>query len=284
VLAIAILLVGVGGASLFAQSSRIASDVSSDLARENLSHVAASAAELKAVLLKDAGLLVELKRWVRMKLLSAALGRRDVVQGFCFARSIAKDFNSVLSHDVMQSTIGMAELFADAARSLPTGLQGPEIAMRLDALFTLPDDYLQKVDVSSMAFSLESREPLLDQDVIEWSMKLPLKWKLRRGTNKYLLRKLAYRCVPRHLLDRPKRGFEMPIAEWLRGPLKDWLRAGLYDPKNFEGVPLDQARLIELAEIHDVGERRAHPLLWAALVYLDFVRALRQSSKLAVSA
>ena len=51
--------------------------------------------------------------------------------------------------------------------------------MRLDSFYTLPDDYLQKVDVASMAFSLESREPLLDQDVVEWAMKLPLKWKLR---------------------------------------------------------------------------------------------------------
>ncbi len=72
--------------------------------------------------------------------------------------------------------------------------------MRLDALYTLPDDYLQKVDVASMLFSLESRDPLLDQDLVEWAMKLPLEWKLRGGTSKYLLRKLAYRYVPRQIL------------------------------------------------------------------------------------
>ena len=94
--------------------------------------------------------------------------------------------------------------------------------MRLDAIYTLADDYLQKVDVASMAFSLESREPLLDHELVEWAMRLPVKWKLRRGSNKYLLRKLASRYVPRDILDRPKQGFGVPIGEWLRGPLKSW--------------------------------------------------------------
>ncbi len=220
----------------------------------------------------------------KMKLLSALLCQRDLVRGFCFTRGIAKDFNALLNHDVLQHTIGMNELFAETARCLPPELKGPEIAMRLDAFYTLPDDYLQKVDVSSMAFSLESREPLLDQDVVEWSMRLPLKWKLRRGNNKYLLRRLAYRYVPRHLLHRPKKGFEVPIADWLRGSLKTWVHDGVHDRKNFERIPFDQTRLIELAEIHHSGARQAHPLLWAALVHMDFIRGLPEYSKAVVSA
>jgi asparagine synthase (glutamine-hydrolysing) len=215
----------------------------------------------------------------RMKLLSATLNQPDAVKGFCFARSIAKDFQSLLTPNVLRHTMGMTELLAETARSLPAGLKTPEIAMRLDAFYTLPDDYLQKVDVASMAFSLESREPMLDQDLVEWSMKLPLKWKLRGSTNKYLLRKLAYRYVARPLLNRPKKGFEVPIADWLRGPLNAWVCDAVNDPRNFETIPFDRARLIELVKIHRSRARQSHPLLWAALVHMDFINGLPENSK-----
>jgi asparagine synthase (glutamine-hydrolysing) len=210
----------------------------------------------------------------RTKLLSAAMRQQNVMEAFCFARSIAKDFDTVLLPEVLRSTISLKELFAETAKSFPAGLSAPEIAMRLDAYYTLPDDYLQKVDVASMAFSLESREPLLDQDLVEWAMKLPLKWKLRGGQNKYLLRKLAYRYVPKKIVDRPKKGFEVPIADWLKGPLRQWANTELNNPESFEGIPLVQDSLRELLQIHDAGKRRAHPLLWAGLVFLDFVETL----------
>jgi asparagine synthase (glutamine-hydrolysing) len=210
----------------------------------------------------------------RMKLLSAAMRQHNSTDAFCFARSIAKDFNPVLDPDVLRGTIGLNELFAEAARPFPSNLKTSEIAMRLDSFYTLPDDYLQKVDVASMAFSLESREPLLDQDVVEWAMKLPFKWKVRAGQNKYLLRRLAYRYFPRELLDRPKKGFEVPIADWIRGPLQEWATSQLSDSQNFVGIPLSQTRLLELLRIHNSGARQAHPILWAALIYLDFVHSL----------
>lgn len=220
----------------------------------------------------------------RMKLVSAALSQRDPVQSFWFTRSIAKDFESPLKTCVLRNSIGMGELLAETARGLPAELKAAEIAMRLDTLYTLPDDYLQKVDVSSMAFSLESREPLLDQDVVEWSMKLPLKWKLRGGTNKYLLRKLAYRYIPRQLLDRPKRGFEVPIAEWLRGPLNSWTLDAINNAHIFENSQFQQDKLIDLVATHSSGARQAHPLVWATLVHFDFVRTLLEFQKTAVSA
>lgn len=236
-------------------------------------------ASFRAALAGLAGLLPGHKA----QLLSAALRRRDSLDSFCFARSIAKDFAPLLDRDALRNTFGLSELMHETARSFPAELKAPEVAMRLDMLYTLPDDYLQKVDLSSMAFSLESREPLLDQDVVEWAMRLPLKWKLRRGTRKYLLRKLAYRYVPRRILDRPKKGFEVPIADWLRGPLKNWMDDALADSQHLENFPFDRSRLAELAEIHNSRTRQAHPLLWAALVHLDFVRTLRESSEAMVS-
>ncbi len=207
----------------------------------------------------------------QLKLLSGALRQNDLAGAFAFARSIAKDFDSVMLPDVMGRTQGIHGLFSDASKVFPPGLHASEQGMRLDGLFTLSDDYLQKVDVASMAFSLESREPLLDQELVEWGMRLPLKWKLHGGQNKYLLRKLAYRYVPRHVLDRPKQGFAVPIDKWLRGPLKEWAMARIESRDLFHDIPLDQSRVRALFELHISGQRNVHPLLWAILMFLDFV-------------
>jgi len=209
----------------------------------------------------------------RIKLFAAALQQMDSLGAFTFARSIAKDFPAILNPDIYQRTQGLRELFAVTSDVFPRGLTASEQGMRLDALFTLADDYLQKVDVASMAFSLESREPLLDQELIEWGMRLPLKWKLRGGQNKYLLRQLAYRYIPQKILDRPKQGFEVPIDRWLRGPLKDWALERIESPELYQDSPLNQSRVRKLFDLHISGQRNVHPLLWASLMYLDFTAA-----------
>lgn len=206
----------------------------------------------------------------RSKLLAAALRRPDAISAFAFIRGIAKDFPLPLSPEVMNSTTGLAQLFTEAARGFASSLSAVESAMRLDAAFTLPDDYLQKVDVASMAFSLESREPLLDHSLVEWCMRLPLGWKLRGRTPKYLLRKLAYRCVSREILERPKRGFGVPMDRWLRGPLREWARALIEESPSYAEFGLDQQRVRELFAVHLSGRRSPHPLLWATLVLLNF--------------
>jgi asparagine synthase (glutamine-hydrolysing) len=204
------------------------------------------------------------------KLLSAALKESSSAKAFAFSRSIAKDFRDILSDDVLQRTYGLRDLFHEAALSFPPGLHGSEQGMRLDALYTLNDDYLQKTDVASMAYSLESRAPMLARSVVEWGMKLPVNWKLHGRTNKYLLRKLAYRYMPQNLLDRPKRGFGVPIDDWLRHQLKDWAQERINDPQYFEGLPLKQKAVQSLFDLHQTGQRNVHPLLWAILMLLEF--------------
>jgi asparagine synthase (glutamine-hydrolysing) len=113
-------------------------------------------------------------------------------------------------------------------------------------------------------------------------MKLPLKWKLRGSQNKYLLRKLAYRYVPRQILDRPKKGFEVPISEWLKGPLRAWADSQLRSEKPFKQIPLDQSSLLTLFALHNSGGRNAHHLLWSVLMLLDFAnRVTRQAEAFA---
>ncbi len=95
--------------------------------------------------------------------------------------------------------------------------------MLLDMDTYLPGDILCKVDRASMKYSLESRCPILDKEVMECSFRIPHKYKYAGGSKKYILKDIAYDYIPKGLLDRPKVGFGVPLDKWLRGPLKEQL-------------------------------------------------------------
>ena len=189
---------------------------------------------------------------------------------FAFTRSIAKDFGSVLHHGVLQTTKGYRDMLVDSAAEIGHPLHSCEVGMRLDSTFTLPDDYLQKVDVASMRFSLECREPLLHQELVEWAMKIPLKWKIRNGVGKYLLRKLACRYLPEELQGGPKRGFTVPIDKCLRGPLREWAVERLNDNRIYSYLPIEKSKIMQLFALHDHGTRNVQPLLWAVLMLVEY--------------
>ena len=95
--------------------------------------------------------------------------------------------------------------------------------MLMDLLMYHPDDILVKVDRAAMAVSLETRVPMLDKDVVEFAWRLPVEYEKDGQVGKKILRDVLYRYVPREMMERPKKGFSIPIEKWLRQPeLKEW--------------------------------------------------------------
>jgi asparagine synthase (glutamine-hydrolysing) len=127
-----------------------------------------------------------------------------------------------------------------------------------------------------MAVSLEVRPPLLDHRVVEFAWTLPRHMRIRNGETKWLLRRVLDRYVPRALIDRPKMGFGIPLADWLRGPLRDWAE-DLLDPARLGGM-LDAAAVRTRWSEHISGQRNWAYGLWTILMFEAWRRRWQQSA------
>jgi len=144
-------------------------------------------------------------------------------------------------------------------------LDPAERLLRTDSAVSLPDQYLEKVDKSTMAHGIEVRVPFLDAELTSYAMGLPMKWKCRRGEKKWILRRAMRGIVPDRVLDGKKLGFGVPESYWLREPLADYMRSVLSDPATTQWGIFNEQVVNKYMDEHTSGVRNRGILLYRLL-------------------
>ncbi len=213
-----------------------------------------------------AGALGQGKLARQMRLASSVISARDAHEtterllGHWAGQAVPVFGLSTTQHSAHDAFDGMA-------------LSDLESMMARDMVGYLPDDILVKVDRASMGVSLESRVPMLDHRIVEFALSLPMHLRRREGVGKWILREVLYRHVPKAMVERPKKGFGVPLAHWLRGPLREWA-GDLLNPHALKQDGLfDAAPIAQAWQQHCAGSSDRHNDLWPVLVATQWLRA-----------
>ena len=221
----------------------------------------------------ESPLLRRAARGLAMQLPHGAPGRRYLLH---LSRSSEGRYAGTVAHPLLLEEGGVVRReLATPALALEVqlgewfsaaGNRDLETRMSLvDVLSYLPGDILTKVDRMSMKVSLEARVPLLDHELAEFAFSLPSRLKFRNGQGKWVLRQAVKGLVPDSVLTKPKQGFGVPLARWLRGPLKHRLER-LRDATNPIFEFCDQGATRRLLREHLIGRRDHSYYLWRLLV------------------
>ena len=155
----------------------------------------------------------------------------------------------------------LARAFAGSGATDPV-----DAAMDADVQTYLPGDLLVKMDIATMANSLETRSPLLDHKVMEFAASLPASMKVRGRTGKWLLKQVGRGVLPEAVLDRPKMGFGVPVASWLRRELRDLAHDSLCDQTARSRPYFEPATVDRLLEEHEAGADHSRKI-WTLLCF-----------------
>ena len=155
---------------------------------------------------------------------------RAYAELFCGSYFSSTQAAGVFHHDFLEQTSG-DDPAAFIAKQMGTDGEPLARALRFDLMSYLPDDLNVKMDRATMAYGLEARAPFLDQYLVAYALRLPLNEKVHHGKTKVALKRALRGIVPSAVLSRKKRGFQVPLADWFRGPLNGYWRERCIDPK-----------------------------------------------------
>jgi asparagine synthase (glutamine-hydrolysing) len=188
-------------------------------------------------------------------------------------RSFAARYSSILSLTQPQELISLlgSDIYSKKAEvAYINQFEARELSsfdrmIRSDFAAYLPGDLLVKVDIATMANSLELRSPLLDVNVVEWGVSLPRRYKIKGFETKHILKDVARSLVPAELIDRPKMGFGIPRAEWLRTGMKEMLVDTLTDSTATQRAWFAPKEVKRVIDIHMCGQDKDN-ILWPILM------------------
>ncbi len=181
--------------------------------------------------------------------------------------SLSKHFTDKQIGNLCKANIKQLHTAFDSTELVKPYASTLEHIMAVDYQTYLPDDILQKVDRAGMAFSLEGREPFLDHRIVEWAAQLPMNYKYKNGSKKFILKEILHKHIPKVMMDRPKTGFGIPIAAWLSNELKHYIDEYLNDDflhkqNLFNLAPVQHLKKQFFAGQHDLAEK-----LWFLLMF-----------------
>ena len=173
---------------------------------------------------------------------------------------------SIQDTQTLFDTIGSLPIFKDTNRGM----------LYIDTMAYLPDDLLVKLDRAAMGVSLETRIPLLDHNVVEFIWSLPNRFRWRNGVSKWALRQVLYKYIPQAMIDRPKKGFSVPIDDWIRYSLKEWVSEMLLS-EEFERQKIFRPDIVkQIWQEHMSMKYQRGKQLWVVLMASFFWAAIQE--------
>jgi asparagine synthase (glutamine-hydrolysing) len=200
---------------------------------------------------------------------------RDSVEAYFHSMSVLRDAerNALYSASFRARLAGYNAVDVFRRHAKHAGADDPlALVQYIDLKTYLVDDINTKVDRASMAHSLEVREPLMDHPLVEWLATLPSHYKLQAGEGKWLFKRAMERHLPHDLLYRRKMGFAVPLAAWLRGPLRDRMTAAIEGERLADSAYFNPDALRRLARQHASGSHDHSAPLWSLLMFEAFLR------------
>ena len=205
--------------------------------------------------------------WLRKAALLAEAGSSESVIAFRYNRGLRRARSEAYAPNFQKLIEAAIDNEAgDLLWAHEQDVDDVDRVLYLDYKTYLPDQLLSKMDVSTMAHSIEARSPLLDRSLTEFAARIPTNLRLKGYKTKYLLKEVASRYLPAEILHRPKRGFVMPVAGWLRGNLQPVAR-NLFSSKSFAERGWIQPQFaVGLLDEHVAGKHDHSDILWTILI------------------